>query len=175
MSLLRIWTDGCCRTQARNGDGPGGWAFVAVSPSVGVVERQAGDVHMADAGRMELLALVEALGWGQRIERAVEIFSDSHYVVHGFNRSLHNWHRSGWRQGKRKGHRPVRDRDLWQVVWSLSRNSSVKVMKVRRASHVYNVEADQAAKEAMRRAVGPNTRAEQLLMHAIDNSLRSVS
>jgi ribonuclease HI len=122
---------------------------------------------------MELLAVVEALAWTGG--REAEVFTDSHYVAHGFNRALRGWKHNDWRYGKRKGRRPIRDADLWQALWSLHRNAPAKVSQIRRAIHVYNVEADQAAKEAMRRSIGVRTRSEQLLMHAIDNSLRGAS
>lgn len=170
---LRIWTDGCCSAQAHGRDGPGGWAFVAVQPGGGVVHRAAGGVPFADSNRMELLAVLEALRWAAG--RSVEVFTDSHYVAHGFNKALPFWRTNDWRYGKRKGRRPIRDADLWQTVWSVSRNAPAKVERIRRAIHVHNVDADQAAKEAMRYAIGARTRPEQLLMHAIDNALRGCS
>ncbi|HEV2790497.1 MAG TPA: RNase H family protein [Solirubrobacterales bacterium] len=170
--MIRIWTDGCCSWEYRGGGGPGGWAFIAWRAGAGVVERQSGGVPFADAGRMELLAVLEALRWAEGTAE-VEVFTDSHYVAHGFNKQLHGWRHSHWRDRRRR-YRPIRDYDLWEALWHLTRNAPAKVSQIRRAIHVYNVEADQAAKAAMRRLSGPATRAEQKLMHALDNSLRGV-
>lgn len=170
--MIRIWTDGCCSSEAHGGGGPGGWAFIAWRTGAGVIERGSGAVPFADAGRMELLAVLEAVRWANGAgDGDLEVFTDSHYVAHGF-RSMNGWRHNNWRYGKRKGRRPVRDLDLWVTLWPLSRNKPVKVEQIRRAVHVYNVEADQAAKEAMRREVGVRTPTEQRLMHAIDGALR---
>lgn len=169
--MIRIWTDGCCSTQAHGREGPGGWAFVAWRAGAGVVERRSGALPFADSGRMELLAVLEAVRWADG-KGPLEVFTDAHYVASGFDR-MDAWRRDKWRRRGRKNRlRSLANADLWQTLWALSRRGAVTITHIRRAIHVYNVEADQAAKQAMRYEVGPRTRTEQLLMHAIDNTLR---
>lgn len=170
--MIRVWTDGCCSSEAHGGGGPGGWAFVGLRVGTGESIRESGGVPFADAGRMELLAVLEALRRFRGTD-TVEVFTDSHYIAHGFKK-LGSWHHAGWRYThKRRRGLPIRDLDLWQSAWSLYRNQAVKIEQITRAIHAANVEADQAAKVAMRREAGVRTPSEQRLMRAIDNALRS--
>jgi ribonuclease HI len=171
--VIRVWTDGCCASEAHGGGGAGGWAFIGINAAGGVLARCSGAVPFADAGRMELLAVLEALRRFVGGYDELHVCTDSHYVTHGFKR-LQSWHQASFRytEARRRG-QPVRDYDLWQSVYPLWRHAPLKLERVSRGIHALNVEADHAAKQAMRRQDGPRTVAEQRLMRALDGALRA--
>ncbi|MGK2948466.1 MAG: RNase H family protein, partial [Acidimicrobiales bacterium] len=84
--------------------GPGGWAWAV--PDGPFASGAAPDTTNQ---RMELQAAHEAV---QAIDGALEVVSDSTYVVNCFrDRWYEGWHRRGWKNSKKE---PVANRDLWE-------------------------------------------------------------
>lgn len=109
MSLV-IYTDGACSCNP----GPGGWAW-AVSPT----GKPSGFGSEPDTTnqRMELLAVINALRTYADSAEAIEIVSDSTYVVHCFrDKWWMGWQRRGWKNSQRQ---PVANRDLWEPLIEL--------------------------------------------------------
>ena len=109
MSLV-IYTDGACS----GNPGPGGWAW-AVSPT----GKPSGFGSEPDTTnqRMELLAVINALRTYADSAEAIEIVSDSTYVVHCFrDKWWMGWQRRGWKNSQRQ---PVANRDLWEPLIEL--------------------------------------------------------
>jgi len=109
MSLV-IYTDGACS----GNPGPGGWAW-AVSPT----GKPSGFGSEPDTTnqRMELLAVISALRTYADSAEAIEIVSDSTYVVHCFrDKWWMGWQRRGWKNSQRQ---PVANRDLWEPLIEL--------------------------------------------------------
>jgi ribonuclease HI len=109
MSLV-IYTDGACS----GNPGPGGWAW-AVSPT----GKPSGFGSEPDTTnqRMELLAVINALRTYADSDEAIEIVSDSTYVVHCFrDKWWMGWQRRGWKNSQRQ---PVANRDLWEPLIEL--------------------------------------------------------
>jgi len=109
MSLV-IYTDGACS----GNPGPGGWAW-AVSPT----GKPSGFGSETDTTnqRMELLAVINALRTYADSAEAIEIVSDSTYVVHCFrDKWWMGWQRRGWKNSQRQ---PVANRDLWEPLIEL--------------------------------------------------------
>jgi len=109
MSLV-IYTDGACS----GNPGPGGWAW-AVSPT----GKPSGFGSERDTTnqRMELLAVINALRTYADSAEAIEIVSDSTYVVHCFrDKWWMGWQRRGWKNSQRQ---PVANRDLWEPLIEL--------------------------------------------------------
>ncbi|HEY5120823.1 MAG TPA: ribonuclease H [Acidimicrobiales bacterium] len=101
--MKRIHTDGSCR----GNPGPGGWAWAAGTDSYA-----SGAAPHTTNQRMEVLAVIEALQ--SHPEGAVEIVSDSTYVVKCFHDQWHvGWLRRGWKNSQGQ---PVANRDLWEVL-----------------------------------------------------------
>lgn len=106
MSPLTIYTDGACR----GNPGPGGWAWAS-----GPEHFMSGAQSPTTNQRMEVLAVLEALR--ENREGAIEIVSDSTYVVKCFNDRWHEgWRRRGWRNSQGQ---PVANRDLWEPLIEL--------------------------------------------------------
>ncbi len=101
-----IHTDGACR----GNPGPGGWGVVLNYR--GNQKTLSGFEPDTTNNRMELTAVIEALRALKR-DCAVELITDSKYVMDGINEWLANWKRNGWKTAARK---PVKNSDLWQQL-----------------------------------------------------------
>ncbi len=101
-----LYTDGACR----GNPGPGGWG----------VYLQYGDHNKSLYGfdaqttnnRMELEAVIQGLKALTR-SCAVEVYTDSKYVMQGITEWLDGWKRNGWKTAAKK---PVKNQDLWQQL-----------------------------------------------------------
>lgn len=102
---LKVYTDGACSPKS----GRGGWAWAVE----GGPERFGGVLRTTN-NRMELLAVIKALGYLDD-EMPLEIFSDSQYVVHCFQRS---W----WQKWEDEGWADRLNADLWQESLKLLRD-----------------------------------------------------
>ena len=112
--MKRIHTDGACR----GNPGPGGWAWAS-----GTESYASGCASHTTNQRMEVLAVIEALQ--SHPEGAVEIVSDSTYVVKCFHDQWHvGWLRRGWKNSQGQ---PVANRDLWEVLIPLVLDSPRRI------------------------------------------------
>jgi ribonuclease HI len=105
-SKVVIYTDGACR----GNPGPGGWGVV-----LGFRDQEKtlkGYEAETTNNRMELTAVIEGL---RALKRpcAVELNTDSKYVMHGICEWMDNWKRNGWKTAAKK---PVKNVDLWQQL-----------------------------------------------------------
>jgi ribonuclease HI len=101
--MNRIHTDGACR----GNPGPGGWAWASGREDFG-----SGAAPHTTNQRMEVMAVIEALR--EHPEGAVEIVSDSNYVVKCFHdRWYEGWKRRNWKNSKGQ---PVANQDLWETL-----------------------------------------------------------
>lgn len=112
MSLrTRIYTDGGCT----GNPGPGGWAAVILSPGAEPLEISGGDSSTTN-NRMELTAVIEALGRIEGAGEAVEVLTDSKYVQKGISQWMPGWIARNWRTA---GGSPVKNQDLWKALKGL--------------------------------------------------------
>ena len=113
---IEIWTDGGCQ----GNPGPGGWAYV-IHSAQGIGEKM-GFEALTTNNRMELTAVREALqelSMNSKWEGLpVTISTDSQYVQKGITQWIHAWARNGWKTSAKK---PVKNLELWSVLWELSR------------------------------------------------------
>jgi len=112
-----VYTDGACS----GNPGPGGWAWAVESGPYA----SGAEPHSTNQ-RMELTAAFEAL---KALEGAVEIVSDSTYVVNCFKQRWHaGWLKKGWRNSQNK---PVANRDLWEpfIELALARGAEFRWVK----------------------------------------------
>jgi ribonuclease HI len=111
-----VYTDGACS----GNPGPGGWAW-AVAP--GGDPSGAGGELVSTNQRMELMAVVEALRALDPTSGAIEVASDSTYVVNCFRDGWWvRWQRNGWKNSKRE---PVANVDLWVPLIELVNSGDV--------------------------------------------------
>jgi ribonuclease HI len=106
-----FYTDGACS----GNPGPGGWAVVLLSDNI-EQRKWGGFQDKTTNNRMELTAVIEALKSLNTAEPA-SIFTDSEYVRKGITEWMHNWKVRNWRTA---GKKPVKNRDLWELLDSLN-------------------------------------------------------
>jgi ribonuclease HI len=104
MSEVELYTDGACR----GNPGPGGWAALLIAG--GQRREVSGAEALTTNNRMELLAAIEGLNALKR-RCAVQLYTDSKYVLQGATEWLANWKARGWRTAARE---PVKNQDLWE-------------------------------------------------------------
>ncbi|MGH9461207.1 MAG: ribonuclease HI [Vicinamibacteria bacterium] len=137
---VRIFTDGACS----GNPGPGGWA--AIIEENGRRREISGAERRTTNNRMELLAIIRALGSLSEPSR-VHVVTDSQYVALGMTRWIHNWQRKGW---KTAGGDPVKNRDLWQELLERSRSHNLTWEWIRgHDGHPENERADALARAAI--------------------------
>lgn len=103
MKHVEIFTDGACK----GNPGPGGWGAIL---RMGRHEKElsGGDPDTTN-NRMELTAAIEGLN-ALTEPCAVDLYSDSKYVLDGITKWVHGWKKRGWVNASKK---PVRNSDLW--------------------------------------------------------------
>ena len=100
--VVEIWTDGACK----GNPGPGGWGVLL---KMGGVEKTLhGGELLTTNNRMEMLAVIEALGALKRPCKVL-LHVDSQYVMKGMTEWIHGWKQRGWRTADKK---PVKNSDL---------------------------------------------------------------
>ncbi|MBS0295511.1 MAG: ribonuclease HI [Proteobacteria bacterium] len=131
-----IYTDGACR----GNPGPGGWGALLL---YGEQEKELwGSEDHTTNNRMELMAAIQALG-ALKKPCAVELHTDSKYVMQGITEWIHGWKARGWKTADKK---PVKNDDLWIQLDEARRRHEVKWRWVKgHAGHELNERADQLA------------------------------
>lgn len=103
--IIEIYTDGACR----GNPGPGGWG--ALLRFQGKEKTLSGAEAMTTNNRMEMMAVISALEALKHPRYAVELTTDSRYVMDGVTKWLPAWKERGWKTASKK---PVKNADLWQ-------------------------------------------------------------
>jgi len=118
MNSYSVWSDGSIINNGQPG---------AFSTSASLIEKHneyGGDKrflvsieqHRATSNRAEMLGAIQALEyikWGSEFK----IYSDSEYLVKGFNERMDKWASNGWKTGSG---RDVSNKDLWNRLVVLS-------------------------------------------------------
>jgi ribonuclease HI len=139
---VEIFTDGACR----GNPGPGGWAALLVAGK----ERKevSGAEDLTTNNRMELMAAIRGLGALKR-RCAVNLYTDSKYVLQGITAWLPNWKARGWRTAARE---PVKNQDLWELLDAAAAAQDIEWHWVKgHSGHEGNEFVDQLANTAIDR------------------------
>lgn len=107
-----VFCDGACR----GNPGPGGWAFVFVSPTE--IFEAGGGHPLTTNNRMEMTALLEALSFlnstpGASDIKEVRFYIDSQYVLGGAKAWIYGWAKRGWKTAEGE---EVKNMDLWKEI-----------------------------------------------------------
>ncbi len=143
MTEVELYADGACL----GNPGPGGWGFLLRLRAEGGPKEKEGSGAEADTtnNRMELSAVIRGL---ETLTRpcAVDLWSDSQYVVKGINEWLPGWKRKQWRKADGQ---PVMNADLWQALEVQLKIHRVKAHWVKgHAGHAENERVDRLANQA---------------------------
>ena len=146
MKRVEIYTDGACK----GNPGPGGWGVLL---RMGHHEKElSGGEADTTNNRMEMTAIIRGLE--ALIEPcAVDVYSDSKYVLDGMTKWVEGWKRRGWINASKK---PVRNADLWHDLIEVAAQHQIEWHWVRgHSGHPDNERVDQlASAEAVRYAAG---------------------
>jgi ribonuclease HI len=135
-----------------NPGGPGGTGFVVVDRAFhalrfGGTRWETDGPHAITNNRMELRAVLEALE-GLPAGAAVQVVSDSRYVVDALTKWIHGWRKKGW---KTASGTPVLNRDLIEALDGRARELNVAYGWVRgHDGHAVNEVVDGLAQGAAR-------------------------
>jgi ribonuclease HI len=140
---VKIITDG----SALSTGSVGGWAAILQYDVNGVKHEKelSGQIPWATNQVAELMAVIGGLE-ALKQSCAVEIVSDSEYVVKGINYWLGNWSGKGWRTST---HRPVANLELWQCIFELKKLHHITAVHVKgHAGNTDNERCDKLANQA---------------------------
>lgn len=137
MDEVTIYTDGACS----GNPGPGGWGAILM---LGENRKEiSGGSENTTNNIMELTAIIEALKILKRPCK-VNVYSDSAYVVNAFlQKWIYGWMKKGW---KTAGGDPVKNKELWQELYGLTKIHEVTFNKVKgHADNEFNNRCDEMA------------------------------
>ncbi len=138
------YTDGAC---APSNPGPSGWGVVLIAPD-GVTESD--HFGFIGPGTNQIAELTAALEGLQRVPvgEAVELVSDSQYVLKGLSEWRAGWERKGFKNSKGE---TVANLALWKKLFAVADARKVSVRWVRgHSGDPYNERADALANKALR-------------------------
>ena len=142
MKEVVAYTDGACS----GNPGPGGFGVVLLwNDHRREISR---GYRLTTNNRMELLAVIEALGALKEKSRVV-VWSDSQYVVHGIEKGwARRWRANGWRKADKSRALNV---DLWSELLDLLEAHGVRFRWTRgHSGDEENERADELAVAALR-------------------------
>ena len=142
MEKVIIYTDGACS----GNPGPGGWGSILMYK--GNKKEISGGKKDTTNNIMELTAVIEGLKM-LKYPCEVELYSDSAYVVNGFNLGwIYNWVKNNW---KTSGKEPVKNKEIWQELYELTKIHKVKFIKVKgHSDNEFNNRCDELARNAIK-------------------------
>ena len=139
MKKVEIFTDGACK----GNPGPGGWG--AVLRTGGHEKELSGHAPATTNNRMELTAVIEALG-ALKSPCEVALHTDSRYVIDGITKWIFGWQKNGWKNAAKQ---PVVNIDLWQGLLIATKPHKISWHWVKgHAGHPENERADKLASDA---------------------------
>ena len=115
--VLRIYTDGGCSGN-QNEENLGGWGAILEYARPGDSAPASKELYGNEANttnnRMEMTALLEAFRAIKKGDQAIQVFSDSSYLMDCFRKKWYvNWQKNGWKNAQKK---PVENQDLWKEL-----------------------------------------------------------
>ncbi|MEN8303212.1 MAG: ribonuclease HI [Campylobacterota bacterium] len=133
MKKITLFSDG----SALGNPGPGGYGVIL---RFGKKEKELSGAHEHTTNnRMELLAVIEGLR-ALKEPCAVDVISDSSYVVKGINEWLQNWIKRDFKK--------VKNPDLWRDYIEVSKSHKINAIWVRgHDGHIENERCDTLARD----------------------------
>ena len=150
-SMTNRWvayTDGAC---APTNPGPAAWGVVVFAPDGAETAADNGFIGPGTNQIAEITAAIEGLSRTPE-GAAVELVSDSQYVLQGLSEWRAGWERRGFRNAKGD---PVANLELWKRLFAVADARKVSVRWVRgHQGNVNNERADRLAVAALQKARG---------------------
>ncbi len=142
MDNVIIYTDGACS----GNPGPGGWGAILMYKDN--FKEISGGNKQTTNNIMEITAVIEGLKL-LKYECEVKVYSDSAYVVNAFNNHwIEGWMKKNWVNSSKE---PVKNKELWQELYNLTRKHKVEFIKVKgHSDNEYNNRCDELARNAIK-------------------------
>ena len=146
MKTVTLYTDGACS----GNPGPGGWG--AILEYMGHEKELSGGEDNTTNNRMELTAVIEGLSCLKE-PCAVELYSDSKYVIDGLQKGwAEGWKKRGWIKSDKK---PALNPDLWEKLLALTHIHQMRYHRVKgHADNPKNNRCDEMAVAQWKRIKG---------------------
>ncbi len=143
MEKVLIYTDGACS----GNPGPGGWAAILMYKNT--KKEISGGSSDTTNNIMELTAVIQGLKM-LKFPCEVELYSDSAYVVNAFEQKwIYGWIKKNWKTASGD---QVKNKELWQELYSLSQIHTIKFIKVKgHSDNEYNNRCDELAREEIQK------------------------
>ena len=143
MEEVIIYTDGACS----GNPGPGGWGSILMYKDI--KKEISGGKQDTTNNVMELTAVIEGLKL-LKFPCKVKLYSDSAYVVNAFTQKwIYGWLKNGWKNSNKE---PVKNKELWQELYDLTKVHEVEFIKVKgHSDNEYNNRCDELARNAIER------------------------
>lgn len=124
--------------------GPGGWGTILIYNDI--KKEISGGLKNTTNNVMEVTAVIEGLKILKR-PCEVQIYSDSNYVVNAFNQGwIYNWKKNNWKTANKE---PVKNRELWEELYELTKIHKVEFVKVKgHSDNELNNRCDELARNA---------------------------
>jgi len=138
MEKVVIYTDGACS----GNPGPGGWGAILMYK--GNKKEISGGSKQTTNNIMELTAVIEGLKM-LKFPCEVDLCSDSAYVVNAFEQKwIFGWLKKNWKTASGDS---VKNKELWQELYELTKMHTVKFIKVKgHSDNEYNNRCDELAR-----------------------------
>ena len=122
--------------------GPGGWGAILMFNDV--KKEISGSNSNTTNNIMEITAVLEALKLLKK-PCEVDLYSDSAYVVNCFNNGwIYNWIKNNWKTASKD---PVKNKELWQELYNLTKIHKVNFIKVKgHSDNEFNNRCDELAR-----------------------------
>ena len=121
MEKVIIYTDGACS----GNPGPGGWGAILMYKDT--KKEISGGKKDTTNNVMELTAALEALKL-LKFPCEVELYSDSAYLVNGFNQGwIYGWQKNNWKNSSKE---PVKNKEIWEEIYKMTQKHKVKFIKI---------------------------------------------
>ena len=142
MEKVIIYTDGACS----GNPGPGGWGAILMYKDT--KKEISGGKKDTTNNVMELTAALEALKL-LKFPCEVELYSDSAYLVNGFNQGwIYGWQKNSWKNSSKE---PVKNKEIWEDIYKMTQKHKVKFIKVKgHSDNELNNRCDEMARNAIK-------------------------
>jgi len=142
MEEVVIYTDGACS----GNPGPGGWGSILMYKEN--IKEISGGKEDTTNNVMELTAVIEGLKL-LKFPCKVKLYSDSAYVVNAFEQKwIYGWIKNDWKNSTKE---PVKNKELWQELYELTKVHKVEFIKVKgHSDNEYNNRCDALARNAIK-------------------------